>query len=78
MEQRPVLASETQLIDDGTGTLKIWRINRNEIIEVPTERHGIFFSGDCYIVLYSYKISADQKDLLYCWLVSKYLTQYGF
>lgn len=73
MEERPSLSAETQLVDDGTGTLKVWRIKHDEIVEIPKERHTFFFSDDCYIVLYSYQISADQKHLLYCWLVSNNL-----
>lgn len=71
MEERPSLAAETQLIDDGSGNLTIWRIKQQDIVEIPKERHGFFFSGDCYIVLYTYQISNEQKKLLYCWLVSK-------
>lgn len=75
MEERPSLAAETQLIDDGTGSLTIWRIKQSHIVEIPKERHGYFFSGDCYIILYTYQTSSEQKHLLYCWLVSrKYFT----
>ncbi|XP_050509264.1 advillin isoform X1 [Diabrotica virgifera virgifera] len=70
MEDRPSLAAETQLIDDGTGSLTIWRINQSRIVEIPKERHGNFFSGDCYIILYTYQTAVDQKHLLYCWLGS--------
>lgn len=69
MEERPSLAAETQLIDDGSGTLTIWRIKEQEMVEIPKERHGVFFSADCYIVLYNYNNLNDQKQLLYCWLV---------
>ncbi|KAJ8952266.1 hypothetical protein NQ318_007433 [Aromia moschata] len=68
MEDRPSLAAETQLIDDGAGSLTIWRIKQSHIVEIPKERHGYFFSGDCYIVLYTYGTSSEQKHLLYCWL----------
>ncbi|XP_018568811.1 advillin-like, partial [Anoplophora glabripennis] len=68
MEDRPSLAAETQLIDDGTGSLTIWRIKQSHIVEIPKERHGYFFSGDCYIILYTYQTSSEQKHLLYCWL----------
>lgn len=70
MEDRPALAAETQLIDDGTGSLTIWRIKQSHVVEIPKERHGYFFSGDCYIILYTYQTSSEQKHLLYCWLVS--------
>ncbi|XP_019873520.1 advillin isoform X2 [Aethina tumida] len=70
MEDRPFLAAETQLIDDGSGSITIWRVRQNNIVEIPKERHGFFFSGDCYIILYSYQPTTELKHLLYCWLGS--------
>ncbi|KAG5887879.1 hypothetical protein JTB14_015531 [Gonioctena quinquepunctata] len=70
MEDRPSLAAETQLIDDGTGSSTIWRINQSHLIEVPKERHCYFFAVDCYIILYTYQNASEQKHLLYCWLGS--------
>lgn len=70
MEERPSLAAETQLIDDGSGTVTLWRIKQHNIVEIPKERHGFFFNGDCYIVLYSYQTSTEERHLLYYWLVS--------
>lgn len=78
MEERPSLAAETQLIDDGSGNLKVWRIKQQDMVEIPKERHCFFFSNDCYIVLYSYEISTEQKHLLYCWLVSKTFFRHNF
>lgn len=74
MEERPSLAAETQLIDDGSGKLTIWRIMQQNMVELPKERHGYFFSGDCYVVLYTYHNSSEQKHLLYCWLVSEVIS----
>ncbi|XP_050309860.1 villin-like protein quail [Anthonomus grandis grandis] len=68
MEDRPSLAAETQLIDDGTGGMTLWRIKNTKIVEIPKERHGCFFSGDCYITLYSYHTAREEKHLLYCWI----------
>ncbi|XP_074029921.1 villin like protein quail isoform X3 [Leptinotarsa decemlineata] len=70
LEDRPSLAAETQLMDDGTGSLTIWRIKQTNIVEISKERHGYFFSGDCYIILYTYQALAEQKHLLYSWLGS--------
>lgn len=69
MEDRPSLAAETQLIDDGSGGMTVWRIKNTRIVEVPKERHGCFFSGDCYIALYSYHTAHEERHLLYCWIV---------
>lgn len=32
--------------------LKIWRVEQFHIVEWPGERHGSFYDGDSYIVLY--------------------------
>ncbi|XP_066138784.1 villin-1 isoform X3 [Euwallacea fornicatus] len=68
MEDRPSLAAETQLIDDGSGGMTVWRIKNSRIVEISKERHGCFFSGDCYIALYSYQTAHEEKHLLYCWI----------
>ncbi|KAL1494852.1 hypothetical protein ABEB36_010371 [Hypothenemus hampei] len=70
MEDRPKLAAETQLIDDGSGGMTLWRIKNTRIVEIPKERHGCFFSSDCYIALYSYQTAHHEKHLLYCWIGS--------
>nr|CAH7736665.1 unnamed protein product [Callosobruchus chinensis] len=71
MEERPSLAADTQLIDDGSGTLSIWRIGRKNITKILEDNYRYFFSEDCYIALYTYQISEEnQRHLLYYWLGS--------
>ncbi|KAF7268409.1 hypothetical protein GWI33_018470 [Rhynchophorus ferrugineus] len=70
MEDRLSLAAETQLIDDGSGGITLWRIKDTKIIEISKDRYAHFFSGDCYIVLYSYHTLHEEKHLLYCWIGS--------
>lgn len=73
MNERIALAAEMQLVDDGSGFLRIWRIKKSDCMEIAKERHGMFYSGDTYVVLYSYEINSKQKHILYYWLVcSKY------
>ena len=36
------------------GKLKIWRIEDFKEVELPTTQHGRFYSGDSYIVHFSY------------------------
>jgi gelsolin len=31
--------------------LRVWRIEKFHIVEVPKEQHGSFYTGDSYIVL---------------------------
>lgn len=60
--QRPKLAAQTQLIDDGSGDIKIYRIDNNKLIELPKITNGSFFSGDSYIVIYDVIFSDTNKS----------------
>ena len=54
---KTLTSSTTQaekLVDDGSGDLKIWRIQNFKMVEVPKNTYGQFFSGDSYVLLYSY------------------------
>lgn len=58
------------LPDDGTGTVQVWRIKGFELEEVPPKSHGVFYSGDCYVILYTYLKNNREKHIIYFWLVS--------
>ncbi|XP_050383825.1 villin-3 [Argentina anserina] len=53
---------------EGGGKMEVWCINGSAKTQLPKEDIGKFFSGDCYIVLYTYH-SGDRKDdyFLCCW-----------
>lgn len=51
--QRPQLAAEYQLIDDGTGDMSIYRVTSNcDIVEISKRKNISLFSSDCYIIHY--------------------------
>ncbi|CAA3011222.1 villin-3-like [Olea europaea subsp. europaea] len=54
---------------EGGGKIEVWRINGSAKTPVPVEDIGKFFSGDCYVVLYTYH-SNDRKEDYYlcCWI----------
>lgn len=73
LDVKEVLArkeKEDQPIDDGSGHLTIWVIKDFQMVEVPIDHYGEFYSGDCYILLYTYKKRPGGNDeyLLYFWL----------
>lgn len=68
MRDRPAFAAKSQLIDDGTGSLRVWRSKRNEIVELPKDAHGNFFNGDCYVLLYEYSCG-ETRYVIYYWIV---------
>ncbi|XP_057467993.1 villin-2-like [Actinidia eriantha] len=54
---------------EGGGKIEVWCINGSAKTPVPKEDVGKFFSGDCYIILYTYH-SGDKKEDYYlcCWI----------
>ncbi|KAA3457125.1 villin-2 [Gossypium australe] len=61
---------ETQIVDTNMVVpLVVWCINGSAKTPLPKEDFGKFYSGDCYIVLYTYH-SGDRKEdyFLCCWI----------
>lgn len=59
---------ETQsLADDGNGTIEIWRVENFEMVAVPKEQYGHFFSGDSYVLLYTYFLNSKKMYIIYFW-----------
>ncbi|KAM0951019.1 putative villin headpiece, villin/Gelsolin, ADF-H/Gelsolin-like domain superfamily [Dioscorea sansibarensis] len=54
---------------EGNGKTEVWCINGSAKTPLPKEEVGKFYSGDCYIVLYTYH-SGEKKEeyFLSCWL----------
>ncbi|TQE11751.1 hypothetical protein C1H46_002593 [Malus baccata] len=53
---------------EGGGKMEVWCINGGAKTPLPKEDIGKFYSGDCYIILYTYH-SGDRKEdyFLCCW-----------
>ena len=60
----------SSLPDDGTGKKEVWRVESFELKPVALSSHGVFFSGDCYVVLYTYVKNTKERHIIYFWLVS--------
>lgn len=58
--------------DDGSGSKQVWRVKSFELVPVREESHGVFYSGDCYVVLYTYLKNTKEYHIVYFWLVSQY------
>eukprot|EP00727_Mastigamoeba_balamuthi_P001762 m51a1_g11583 putative gelsolin-like protein 2-like (367) ;mRNA; r:55954-57821 len=43
--------------------LQIWRIEKFRVVSVPQNTYGLFYSGDSYIVLHTYKKAANTDAL---------------
>ena len=45
----------------------MWRIEDFEKVEVPAEKHGQFYGGDSYVVLYTYMEGSKECHMIYFW-----------
>lgn len=50
------------------GKLEVWRVDGDQVSIVPSEGEIKLFSGDCYIVKYTYPGSQRDESILYTWL----------
>jgi len=54
MNERPRMAAECQLVDDGSGERTLWRVELKEgMVQVEDDR-GIYYAEACYVMLYKY------------------------
>ncbi|WVZ06935.1 hypothetical protein V8G54_020281 [Vigna mungo] len=61
----PVVEDIPPLLEGG-GKMEVWQINGSAKTPLPKEDIGKFYSGDCYIVLYTYHSSERKEDYYLC------------
>ncbi|XP_057866984.2 villin-4 isoform X1 [Cryptomeria japonica] len=61
---------EHQPFIDCTGNLQVWRVNGNNKVPLPMSEQCKFYSGDCYIVQYTYP-GEDKEEYLLCTWIGK-------
>lgn len=69
--QRPQLAAQMQLIDDGSGDLKVYRIDSEDITDIPKRFGQVFYSANCYIIHYQTHAPSSGnsiKNIIYLWI----------
>ncbi|KAL2898696.1 Villin-1 [Bienertia sinuspersici] len=50
------------------GKLEVWGVNGDQLSIVPSEKDVKLFSGDCYVVKYTYPGTQRDESILYAWL----------
>ena len=70
MVDNPKVSASTGMVDDGTGVKEVFRVEMFDLVEVPEEQHGVFFAGDCYVILYAYSDGKKDCYIIYYWLGS--------
>ncbi|GLC46734.1 hypothetical protein PLESTB_001357700 [Pleodorina starrii] len=48
--------------------VRIWRVKDFSLLDEPKQSHGQFFSGDCYLVLDSFKAEGTIRHHIHFWL----------
>uniref|UniRef100_A0A6I8PD89 Gelsolin n=1 Tax=Ornithorhynchus anatinus TaxID=9258 RepID=A0A6I8PD89_ORNAN len=61
------MAAQHGMDDDGSGKKQIWRIENSAKVPVDPSHYGQFYGGDSYIILYNYKHSNKQGQIIYNW-----------
>lgn len=56
---------------EASGKIEVWRINGSAKTPVSKEDVGKFYSGDCYIILYTYHSGEKKEDYYLCWWIGK-------
>ncbi|XP_072506900.1 scinderin [Notamacropus eugenii] len=63
LHECPQMAAQHNMVDDGSGSVEIWRVESNGRIPVDPKTYGEFYGGDCYIILYTYA----KGQIIYTW-----------
>ncbi|KAK4481700.1 hypothetical protein RD792_012608 [Penstemon davidsonii] len=56
---------------EGGGKVEVWLINGSAKTPVPSEDIGKFYSGDCYIMLYTFHSNERKEDYYLCSWIGK-------
>lgn len=52
------------------GLMQVWRVEDFDLKPVDKSVVGEFYSGDCYVIQYTYEVHGRPHHLIYYWLVS--------
>lgn len=63
MAERPRMAADCQLVDDGTGERKLWKVTSKEAKEVLRD-DGIYYAASCYVMQYWYGAGRKSRVLV--------------
>ncbi|KAM9459982.1 gelsolin-like isoform 1-T1 [Salvelinus alpinus] len=61
------MAAQHGMVDDGKGKVQIWRVEDGDKVAVDPSSYGQFYGGDCYLILYSYKLGGREQHIIYTW-----------
>lgn len=53
---------------------QVWRVNGDELSLLPAAEQMKLFSGDCYIVKYTYPGNGRDENIIYAWFGHESMT----
>merc|ERR1719244_349516 len=62
LHENPKVAASTGMVDDGSGVIEVFRVEMFDLIPVEKDQHGIFFSGDCFVIYYWLGANSSQDE----------------
>nr|XP_033506696.1 scinderin like b isoform X2 [Epinephelus lanceolatus] len=66
LHNNKAMAAQHGMVDDGKGKVQIWRVE-GEKVPVDPSSYGHFYGGDCYLILYSYRLGGREQHIIYTW-----------
>ncbi|TNN69823.1 Gelsolin [Liparis tanakae] len=66
LHSNKAMAAQHGMVDDGKGKIKIWRVE-GDLMPVDPSAYGHFYGGDCYLILYSYRLGGREQHIIYTW-----------
>ncbi|XP_026673009.1 villin-like protein quail isoform X2 [Ceratina calcarata] len=66
MNERPKMAAECQLVDDGSGEKTLWQVTHKEGM-IQLQDKGIYYAEACYVMCYKYGQGRRARTIIYCW-----------
>ncbi|KAJ8366200.1 hypothetical protein SKAU_G00150310 [Synaphobranchus kaupii] len=67
LHSNATMAAQHGMVDDGSGKVQIWRVEGGDKVAVEPAKYGNFYGGDCYLILYSYRLESKEKHIIYTW-----------
>ncbi|XP_020487759.1 scinderin like a [Labrus bergylta] len=67
LHSNKAMAAQHGMVDDGSGEVQIWRLEKGEKVPMDPSTYGQFFGGDCYLLLYTYNTGGKEKHIIYTW-----------
>uniref|UniRef100_A0A671XSP4 Scinderin like b n=1 Tax=Sparus aurata TaxID=8175 RepID=A0A671XSP4_SPAAU len=67
LHSNKAMAAQHGMVDDGKGKVQIWRVENGAKAPVDPSLYGHFYGGDCYLILYSYRLGGREQHIIYTW-----------